>query len=145
MDTFRDDGKKVTLAYKKRLGVTGVKGQNDSGMEEIEIIVSSYEDTISLLKKIGMIEKFSQEKKRITWKKGSVTFDIDTWPRLNTYLEIEGENWTDVDATVLELGFDLKDKVICSATQIYELNGINDKDYIIMNFDKWVKRDGSIC
>jgi hypothetical protein len=92
-----------------------------------------------------MIEKFSQEKKRITWKKGSVTFDIDTWPRLNTYLEIEGENWTDVDATVLELGFDLKDKVICSATQIYELNGINDKDYIIMNFDKWVKRDGSIC
>jgi adenylate cyclase class 2 len=114
-------------------------------MEEIEIIVSSYEDTISLLKKIGMIEKFSQEKKRITWKKGSVTFDIDTWPRLNTYLEIEGENWTDVDATVLELGFDLKDKVICSATQIYELNGINDKDYIIMNFDKWVKRDGSIC
>jgi adenylate cyclase class 2 len=126
---LRDDGKKVTLAYKKRLGVTGVKGQNDSGMEEIEIIVSSYEDTISLLKKIGMIEKFSQEKKRITWKKGSVTFDIDTWPRLNTYLEIEGENWTDVDATVLELGFDLKDKVICSATQI----------------DKWVKRDGSIC
>lgn len=141
---LRDDGKKVMLAFKKRLGVTGVKGQNDSGMEEIEITVSSYEDTISILKKIGMVEKFSQEKKRTTWKKGNVTFDIDTWPRLKTYLEIEGENWNDVDAAVLELGFDLKDKVICSATQIYEMNGINDKDYIVMNFDKWIKRDGTV-
>ena len=142
---FRDDGKKITLAFKKRLGVTGVKGQNDTGMEEIEVTVSSYEDTISILKKIGMVGKYSAEKKRTTWKKGNVTFDIDTWPRLKTYLEIEGENWNDVDAAVLELGFDLKDKVICSATQIYEMNGINDKDYIVMNFDKWVKRDGTVC
>ena len=72
MDTTpRDDGKKVTLAYKKNvLGVSGVKGQNDSSsMEEIEIIVSSYEDTISLLKKIGMIEKFSQEKETYNLEK----------------------------------------------------------------------------
>ena len=99
----------------------------------------------SILKKIGMVGRYSAEKKRTTWKKGNVTFDIDTWPRLKTYLEIEGENWNDVDAAVLELGFDLKDKVICSATQIYEMNGINDKDYIVMNFDKWVKRDGTVC
>ena len=41
---LRDDGKKITLAFKKRLGVTGVKGQNDTGMEEIEVTVSSYEE-----------------------------------------------------------------------------------------------------
>ena len=114
-------------------------------MEEVEIEVSNYENTGNLLKKIGMVEKFSQEKKRITWKKGSVIYDIDTWPRLNTYLEVEGENWADVDNAVLELDYDLKNKVICSATQIYEMNGVNDKDYIIMNFDKWVKRDGTVC
>lgn len=140
---LRDDGKKITLAYKKRLGVTGIKGQNDAGMEEIEVEVSSYEDTITFLKKIGMVEKFSQEKKRITWKKGDVTYDIDTWPRLKPYLEIEAKSWKEVDDAVLELGFELKDKVICSATQVYEMNGINDKDYVIMNFDKWIKRDGS--
>lgn len=138
---LRDDGKKITLAYKKRLGVTGIKEQNDAGMEEIEIEVSNYDDTISLLKKIGMIVKFSQEKKRITWKKGDVTFDIDTWPRLKPYLEIEAENWNDIDSAVLELGFELKDKVICSATQAYEMNGINDKDYVIMTFDKFVRRN----
>jgi len=142
---LRDDGKKVTLAYKKRLGVTGVKGQNDAGMEEIEIIVSSYEDTISILKKLGMVVKFSQEKKRITWQKGDVTFDIDTWPRLAPYLEIEGGSWNVVDKAITDLGYDLKNKMICSATQIYEMNGINDKDFMVMNFDKWVKRDGTVC
>jgi adenylate cyclase class 2 len=138
---LRDDGKKITLAYKKRLGVTGIQGQNDSGMEEVEVEVSSYEDTVLLLQKIGMVIKFSQEKKRITWKKDGVTFDIDTWPRLDTYLEIEAESWEKIDDMIVKLGFDLKDKIICSATQIYEMNGINDKDYSVMTFDTWVKRD----
>ena len=47
---LRDDGKNITFAYKKRLGVTGIKGQNDSGMEEIEVEVNNYDDTIALLK-----------------------------------------------------------------------------------------------
>ena len=47
-------------------------------MEEIEIEVSDYGDTVALLQKIGMVIKFSQEKKRITWEKNNVTFDIDT-------------------------------------------------------------------
>jgi len=141
---LRDDGKKVKLAYKKRLGVTGIKGQNDSGMEEIEIEVDNYEKTILILQKIGMIVKFSQEKKRTTWKKDGITFDIDTWPRLKPYLEIEAESWKEIDDVILKLGFELKDKVICSATQVYEMNGINDKDYTVMNFDEWVKRDGTI-
>lgn len=136
---LRDNGKKVTLAYKKRLGATSVHGK-DSGMEEIEVIVSNYEDTSTILKKIGMIEKFSQEKKRTTWKKGGVTFDIDTWPQLDTYLEIEAESWEEVDRAILELGYKLEDKMICSTTQIYALNGINDKDYSKMTFDEWVKR-----
>jgi len=34
---MRDDGKEVTIAYKKRLGVTDMKkGLNDAGMEEVE-------------------------------------------------------------------------------------------------------------
>ncbi len=141
---LRNDGVKTTLAYKKRLGVTGVKGDNDSGMEEVEIEVSDYEATKEILKKLGIIEKFAQEKKRVTWQKDDVTFDIDTWPRLNTYLEIESDNWDKIDTAIIELGYDLKDKVICSATQVYEQNGINDKDYCKLCFDEWIRRDGTV-
>jgi adenylate cyclase class 2 len=136
---LRDDGKKVTLAYKKRLGTTAVHGK-DSGMEEIEVVVSNYEDTAEILKKIGMIEKFSQEKKRTTWKKDAITFDIDTWPKLNPYLEIEAGSWEEVDKATIELGYKLEDKLICSATQIFAMNGINDKDYSKMTFSEWIKR-----
>ena len=136
---LRDNGKKVTLAYKKRLGVTSSNG-DDAGMEEIEVSVSNYEDTALLLKRIGMIEKFSQEKKRTTWKKGNVTFDIDTWPKLDTYLEIEANSWEEVDKAILDLGYRLEDKMICSTTQIYAMNGVNDKDYSKMTFTEWIKR-----
>ena len=139
---MRDDGKEVMIAYKKRLGVNDMqKGLNDTGMEEIEFQVSDFDLTTQFLLKIGMVIKFSQEKKRVTYKKGDVTFDIDTWPRLNPYIEIEAPTWEDVDTAILELGFSLDQKVITSATQIYEAAGIRDKDYIKMTFDEFVKRD----
>ncbi len=136
---LRDDGNKATLAYKKRLGVKA--GANDEGMEEVEIEVSDYETTAEFLRKIGLVDKFAQEKKRITWEKDSLTFDIDTWPRLDPYLEIEGSSWEEIDRAILDLGFKLEDKKICSASQIYyELAGIRDKDYIKMTFSEFIKR-----
>ena len=59
------------LAFKKRLGVTSQDGStNDEGMEEVEVKVSSYEDTKTLLKKIGLIEKHEAEKKERDRKRG---------------------------------------------------------------------------
>ncbi len=137
---LRDEGDKVTLAYNQRLGVADKKGMNDSGMEEIEVQVSDFETTKLFLLRIGLIEKFSQEKKRVSFEKGKVKYDIDIWPRLDPYLEIEGDTWEAVDAAITELGFNLQDKKICSATQIYEMAGIRDKDYIKMTFPEFIKR-----
>ncbi len=138
---LRDEGDKITLAFKQRLGVTDMKkGMNDSGMEEVELEVSDFETTKQFLLRIGLIEKFSQEKKRTSWKKGTVVYDIDTWPRLDPYLEVEADTWEAVDAAIEELGFDLKNKKICSATQIYEMAGIRDKEYVQMTFSEFIKR-----
>lgn len=138
---LRNNGKNITLAYKKRLGVKDMaKGMNDSGMEEVEIEVSDFKLATEFLLKLGLVIKFSQEKKRITWKKNGVTYDIDTWPKLEPYLEVEGNSWKEVDGAIEELGFDLKDKKICSATQIYEMAGMRDKDYIKMTFEEFIKR-----
>lgn len=139
---LRDDGTTITLAYKKRLGADDKKLGGDAGMEEIEVSVSDYETTIMFLKKIGMIEKFSQEKKRAAWVRGALHFDIDEWPRLAPYLEVEGPTWDEVDAAIKELGIDLKDKVLCSATQVYEMNGIDDHSFSKMTFTEWITKDG---
>ena len=54
---LRDEGDKITLAFKKRFGVSENK-LKDEGMHEIEINVNDFKKTAELLHSIGMIEKF---------------------------------------------------------------------------------------
>lgn len=136
---LRDEGEKIMLAFKKRLGVKDQIG-GDEGMEEIEFQVSDFDAVTHFLQKIGLIIKFAQEKKRVTYQKQEVTYDIDTWPKLNPYLEVEAPTWEAVDTAIVELGYTLEDKKIFTTTQIYEMNGIRDKDYIKLTFSEFVKR-----
>ncbi len=136
---LRDEGDKIMMAYKKRLGVKSNKG-DDEGMEQIEFEIKDYEVAKLFLLKIGMIVKFESEKKRTRWKKDGVEFDIDTWPKLKPYLEIESSSHAKVDEAMSWLGMDKRDALRCSSTQIYEMNGIRDKDYISITFGEWVKR-----
>lgn len=138
---LRDEGDRVTLTWKKRLGMKSHDGlTSDEGMEEIEVVVEDFQKTAAILRSIGMTDKFYQENKRERWKKGSVEFDIDGWPRLKPYLEIEGPSWKEVEASILELGLDPKDKKIFSTNQIYKLAGINELEYSKMTFEGFVKR-----
>lgn len=138
---LRDEGGQIVIAYKKRLGVTSQDGStNDAGMEEIEIIVDSYENTKTFLGKIGLIEKHEAEKKRTRWQKGTTTFDIDTWPEIPTFIEIEAESWEDVDEASKALGFEEKDRKICSVNQIYKMYGKDVNDYQKISFDGMVKK-----
>ncbi len=138
---LRDDGEKIVLAFKKRLGVTSQDGStNDEGMEEIEIVVDSYEETKLFLHKVGFIEKHEAEKKRARWKKGTVVFDIDTWPGIPTFIEIEAESWEDIDEATKLLGFNPNERKICSVNQIYRLYDIDVNDYQKIGFDGMVKK-----
>jgi adenylate cyclase class 2 len=137
---LRDEGKKIMLAYKRRLGVKSNTGDDD-GMEQVEVEVGDFEVMKHFLLKIGMIVKFEQEKKRTRWKKDDVEFDIDTWPKIKPYLEIESGSDERVHEAMNWLGLDKNDAIRCSTTQVYEMNGIRDKDYVSMTFGKWVRRD----
>lgn len=138
---LRDEDGEIVLAYKKRLGVTSQDGStNDSGMEEIEVIVDSYKNTKMFLEKIGLIEKHEAEKKRSRWQKGTTVFDIDAWPAIPTFLEIEATKWEDIDIATKLLGFDSKDRKICSANQIYKIYGMDVNDYQKISFDGLVKK-----
>ena len=44
--------------------------------------------------------------------KGDIEFDIDTWPQLNPYLEIEAPSWGKIDEAIKMLGLNIKDKKI---------------------------------
>ena len=134
---LRDEGDQITLAFKQRIK-PGEKGENDQSMQESEITVSDFEETTNILLSIGLIEKGYQENERIRYVLDDIEFDIDSWPQIPIYLEIEAKSWEKVEkaAKLLELNFE--DKKIFSTTQVYENYKINLSDYRRVTFQEMI-------
>ncbi len=67
-------------------------------------------------------------------------FDIDTYPELEPYLEIESYSWQKIDEAIAWLCLDPADKRIFSTNQIYKMKGMTVGDYVRITFDGLVKR-----
>jgi adenylate cyclase class 2 len=80
----RDEGEKVTLAYKQ------LNDRTLHGTQEISIDVSDFEKTGSFLSAIGLESKSYQETKRELWRLRGADVTIDTWPWISPFIEIEG-------------------------------------------------------
>jgi adenylate cyclase class 2 len=138
----RDEGDQVTMGFKQRKNVQKSDGtSNDGGMDELEIVVSDFGQAAALLEKIGLVEKFYEENHRTRWVKGDIEFNIDHWPMLKPFLEIEAPTWEEINVAIDLLKLDPADKKIFSTNQVYRLEGINELDYKILTFDQIIKRN----
>ncbi len=96
----RDEGDKVTLSLKV------VDGQEIKDQKETAVEIGNFELGCKLLESIGAKRKAYQETKREVWKLGEVEFDIDTWPGLSPFLEIESNSEDEVERAAKKMGFD---------------------------------------
>lgn len=87
---LRTNGEKVTLTYKN------IEKDSVDGTKELEIEVSDFEETNQLLNVLGYNAKAYQENKRICYILNNVEVDIDFWPLIPAYLEIEGKTIEEV-------------------------------------------------
>jgi len=116
---LRTDGQKTTLTIKEILN------NKIDGTKEIEITVDNFDKTNLLLEKLGYIHKNYQENKRISYVFKSVEIEIDFWPQIPPYLEIEGKSFDEVKKMIKLLGFDLSQTTSINTTDVYKKYGID--------------------
>ena len=110
----------TTLAVKHVLVPNQTKLQQ---MMETEIEVPSMKEANDLLEALGYSYKSYQEKERITYLFDNHEIEIDTWPGIPTYFEIEGTSEDDLENILNKLGYKLSDGVSCTADDIYKKYG----------------------
>lgn len=109
---LRKRGDVIHLTYKHK------NSFSVDGTVEHEITVNDMDVACELLLALDLEIHRHQEKLRHTLKLPTVTFDIDTWPHIPTYLEIEGETEQDVRDYAKKLGLDWDTAVFDNAGKI---------------------------
>ncbi len=99
----RDEGDTVTLTYKKFTSLS------IDGAQEVEVVTSSFEDTVKIFSAIGLEVVSLQESKRETWRSDTCEVVLDEWPWLDPYIEIEAATETVVREVSQNLGLDWSD------------------------------------
>lgn len=83
---LRTNGDKTTLTIKN------IVSSEIDGTQELEIEVDDFFKTNLLLNELGFEAKGYQENRRRQYILDGVEIDIDSWPLIPTYLEIEGKS-----------------------------------------------------
>jgi adenylate cyclase, class 2 len=97
---LRKSSNKITLSYKEH------KAHTIDGTYELEFEISNLDQARLLCEKLGLKVHRYQNKLRHSFAYKNVVFDIDTWPQIPAYVEIEGPDEQSVKDAAGEAGLD---------------------------------------
>lgn len=110
---LRTNGYKTTLAYKD------VVSNTIDGTKEVEFEVEDFDKANEFLERIGFVHRNYQENKRIQYILNNMEIDIDTWPMIPTYMEIEGNSKEEVMQMVNTLEINIESLTTLNCDDIY--------------------------
>lgn len=110
---LRTNGDKTTLTIKNLVS------SRIDGTQELEIVVDNFDNTNLILRELGYEAKGYQENRRVQYSLNDCEVDIDYWPLIPTYLEIEGPSEDKVYETLNMLGLKKDDATSRDVESIY--------------------------
>lgn len=116
---LRDTGSEVTLTVKE------IKHDGIDGTHEVETEVGDFEATNQLLAALGFTPKGYQENMRTSYTLDGAQLELDTWPRIPPYLEIEAASKEEVVRIAALLGHSEDDLTGENTTKVYARYGID--------------------
>ncbi|WP_309111401.1 CYTH domain-containing protein [Saccharothrix sp.] len=116
---LRDTGDETTLTVKQ------ITSDAIDGTHEIEVGVDDFTATNALLNVLGFTAKSYQETKRTSFILDGAQVEIDTWPQIPPYLEIEAGSKDEVIRVAGLLGHTEADLTGENTIKIYARYGID--------------------
>ncbi|OGI67073.1 hypothetical protein A2823_00865 [Candidatus Nomurabacteria bacterium RIFCSPHIGHO2_01_FULL_41_91] len=119
---------KIRLTYKEN------EKQTTDSAREIELEVSDLEKCSKFFEKVGLKAMRQLEKYRHTFKLGDVTFDIDSWPKIPAYVEMEGPSVEALKNVCNQLGFDWGKRFDGDAREVFRHYGYDLDKITVITF-----------
>jgi len=110
----RDEGDKITLTYKQ------LNDRSLHGTKEVNLTISSFSDAEAFLEALGLEGKSYQETKRESWLLDDVEIELDEWPWIPPFIELEGKDEKQLKLIVSKLGLDWSKAVHGSVEVAYQ-------------------------
>lgn len=113
---------------KVELTVKHIYDKSDDKIQKVkvfEIQVSDLEETNKLLEELGLVRRNYQEKIRYSYVYKSAKIELDIWPNLEPYMEIECDDEEVIDEIITLLEFKDKKIVSMNTESLYKEKGID--------------------
>lgn len=110
----RNEGGKITMSYKQ------LNDRTLHGTKEITVIVDDYDATCNFLESIGLVMKSVQETKRESWMMNGCEIELDTWPWIPSFVEIEAPDEASLRETAEILGLNYSTALHGSVEPAYQ-------------------------
>ena len=128
---LRQEGEKCELIFKRKIkGDSGVKSEVEIS---VEISKEEWSETAVLMHELGLKKIVVQEKNRTSYSHPPYRYDIDTWPGVPTYLEVEAPTPEGVLEAVALLGIAQDNALSISAAEVFEMYGIRNPRYLLFS------------
>ena len=103
-----------------RLTYKNLESPSATGTEEIEFGIENADKAKDFILALGLKLHRFQEKRRRTFKLDDVIVDIDSWPGVPPYVELEGPSEAAIQNAAKALGFDWPEAVFANSRMVLE-------------------------
>jgi adenylate cyclase class 2 len=126
---LRSTGSQATLTVKE------IIHDGIDGTHEVEVGVDDFEAANDLLGRLGFTPKSYQENRRTSFELQDARLEIDEWPLIPPYLEIEADSRDEVIRVADLLGYVEADLTAENTVKVYRRYGIDLLAHTRLSFD----------
>ena len=126
---LRDEGGNVNLTVKE------IQDDGVDGTKELEVAVGDFDKMHLMLQKLGYVARAYQENWRESYLYNGVMLELDSWPMIPAYLEIEAASEIAVMEVLKELNLDESKVTSENTTKVYARYGIDIHAFKELRFE----------